>query len=631
MRNNDFISSLLDLPFIGSAKRSPDGKYVALIAMGIHTNVDVFYLSIDKSIPLTALTYNEEFSYLVDWFPDSKSVIISQDTDGNERSTYYRVFLDKPNELIPITQINPEFYIRGGSITKNGKFLFYSANYDFTNKKELETSTLISKNLENDEIITLTTGSKSYDIYPEINNQATLLLYNRSEEDPAGTQYWLINVDGSNDREILNFGSKAKLEASWHPKGKMITFTTDHFDGKQLDINLAGLYDIDSGKISWINKENESSLPGLKNELINKDLAICYFDEYEPDIIVLGEISKAKTQYYFYNFQDERLTVLPRLSGNIGFYNRLSNDEWLASYSSSNQPTTIISIPLSKFENLSIDNFAYYYDNFGGSSITQDQLVTAEDYEWTSVDNEKIHGWFYPSSTSSDKLIVYVHGGPTSHSRDALNAEIQYYIHRGFNVLDPNYRGSTGYGVPFREKIKEDGWGGREQADIAYGVRSLIKEGKVSKGKVAITGTSYGGYSAWCAITKYPNIFEVSIPVCGMTDLIVDYETTRPDLRPYSEEMMGGKPKDVPERYYEGSPINFINEIKGKLLIIQGANDPNVTPANVIAVENALHKAEVEYESSIYEDEGHGIIKKGNRKKKYQEIADFVDSWFNEN
>lgn len=630
MSNNDFISSLLDLPFIGSAIRSPDGKYVALIAMGIHTNIDVFYFSLDKSIPLTALTHNDEFSYIIDWFPDSKSVIVSQDAAGNERSTYYRVYLDKPNKLIPITQISPEFYIRGNSITKDGKSLFYSANYDFVNEKELETSNLVCQNLENDEIITLTMGTKSYDMYPEINNQGTLLLYNRSEEDPAGTQYWLINADGTNDREILNFGSKAKLEASWHPNGNIISFTTDHIDSEQLDINLAGLYDVETGKISWINKENEVSLPGLQKELINKDLAICYFDEYEPDILVLGEISKAKTQYYFYNFKEEKLTNLSRVSGNVVLYNRLPNDEWLAGYSSSNQPSTIISIPFSKFQDLSLDNFTYYYDNFGESSITKDQLVTAEDYEWTSVDNEKIHGWFYPSQTQSDKLIVYVHGGPTSHSRDALNAEIQFYVHRGFNVLDPNYRGSTGYGVPFREKIKEDGWGGKEQADIAYGVTSLIKEGKVSQGKIAITGTSYGGYSSWCAITKYPDVFNVSIPVCGMTDLIVDYETTRPDLRPYSEEMMGGKPKDVPERYYNGSPINFINKIKGKLLIIQGANDPNVTPANVTAVENALHKAEVEYETSFYEDEGHGIIKKRNRKKKFEEIADFVDSWFND-
>jgi dipeptidyl aminopeptidase/acylaminoacyl peptidase len=625
-----YISSLLDLPITGSATRSPNGKHIAFAAIGIHTNVDVFYLSLDTADSLISITDNEEYSTLVDWFPDSKSVIISQDVDGNERSTYYRVYLDKPNKLIPITEENPEFFIRGGSISNDGEFLYYSANYNFNTNVELETSTMVRHNIQDGELMELTTGSKSYDMYPEINKQGTLLLYNRSEEDPAGTQYWLMKNDGSDDREILNFGPKAKVEASWHPDGKLVAFTTDHLGGKQLDINLAGLYNSEDKKITWINREKEPSLPGLKDELKDKDLEICYFDEYEPNILILGQIIKTKTHYFLYEMKKEKLLEIPRLSGNISLYNRLPENKWLAGYYSSTQPSTIISFENEIVEKLTVNDFTYHFDNFKNSSLDRDQLVVAEDYEWKSLDKEVIHGWYYPSATPSDKLIVYVHGGPTAHSQDNLNAEIQYYVNRGFNVLDPNYRGSTGYGVKFREKIKEDGWGGREQADIAYGVQSLINEGKIGKGKVAITGTSYGGYSAWCAITKYPDLFDVSIPVCGMTDLIVDYETTRPDLRPYSEEMMGGTPKEVPERYFNGSPVNFIENIKGKLLIIQGANDPNVTPENVSSVEKALREVEVEYETSIYADEGHGIIKKQNRKRKYIEIADFVESWFME-
>jgi dipeptidyl aminopeptidase/acylaminoacyl peptidase len=585
---------------------------------------------LDGTVSITPLTHNEEFSYLIDWFPDSKSVIISQDVDGNERATYYQVFLDKPNQLIPITQEKPEFFIRGGSISKDGKYLYYSANYDFTNNKELETSTMVQQDLQDGKITELTTGSKSYDMYPEINSTGEVILYNRSEEDPAGTQYWLMANDGSNDREILNFGSQAKVDASWHPDGKLITFTTDHLDGEQLDINLAGIFNYENNRISWINREGKQSLPGLKDELIGKDIEICYYDEFEPNILILGEIIKTKTHNYFYFMNEKKLVEFPRLAGNLQLYNRVPGDKWLVGYYSSTQPSTIVSIPTNNLIGLRLADFEYHFNNFENSNLDRDQLVSAKDYEWESIDNETIHGWYYQSTTPSDKLIVFVHGGPTSHSRDNLNAEIQYYLNQGFNVLDPNYRGSTGYGVKFREKIKDDGWGGREQADIAFGVKSLIEEGKITKGKVAITGTSYGGYSAWCAITKYPDLFDVSIPVCGMTDLIVDYETTRPDLRPYSEEMMGGSPNEVPERYFNGSPVNFIKNIKGKLLIIQGANDPNVHPENVTAVENALRDAEVEYETSIYPDEGHGIIKKQNRKKKYEEIAEFVNSWFDD-
>ncbi len=118
---------------------------------------------------------------------------------------------------------------------------------------------------------------------------------------------------------------------------------------------------------------------------------------------------------------------------------------------------------------------------------------------------------------------------------------------RGFNVLDVNYRGSTGFGLKYRLSIKEDGWGGREQVDIARGAGALVQAGLADAGKIGVTGTSYGGYSAWYLITHYPQeIIEAATPICGMTDLVVDYNTTRPDLRPLSEEMMGGRPDQVP-------------------------------------------------------------------------------------
>ena len=115
-----------------------------------------------------------------------------------------------------------------------------------------------------------------------------------------------------------------------------------------------------------------------------------------------------------------------------------------------------------------------------------------------------------------------------------------------------------------------------------------------------------------------------------MTDLVVDYNTTRPDLRPYSEEMMGGSPDDVPEKYYERSPINFVQNIKGRLLIIQGMQDPNVHPDNVAEVRQKLDAARVEYGTLAFDDEGHGISKPKNQKRLYIELAQFFGSAFSE-
>jgi len=79
-----------------------------------------------------------------------------------------------------------------------------------------------------------------------------------------------------------------------------------------------------------------------------------------------------------------------------------------------------------------------------------------------SVDGLEIQGWLYRPQGEAQGAVVYVHGGPTSHSMDRINAQIQLFAYAGFAVLDPNYRGSTGFGLPFREAIKKDGWGALE-------------------------------------------------------------------------------------------------------------------------------------------------------------------------
>jgi dipeptidyl aminopeptidase/acylaminoacyl peptidase len=127
----------------------------------------------------------------------------------------------------------------------------------------------------------------------------------------------------------------------------------------------------------------------------------------------------------------------------------------------------------------------------------------------------------------------------------------------------------------------------------------------------------------------YPaEVIAAAAPICGMTDLVVDYETTRPDLRPYSEEMLGGTPATAPDRFRERSPIHFIENIKGHLLIIQGANDPNVTPQNVADVRARLDAAKIPYDVLIFDDEGHGIAKPSNRRSLLKRLAAFFAEAF---
>jgi len=325
---------------------------------------------------------------------------------------------------------------------------------------------------------------------------------------------------------------------------------------------------------------------------------------------------------------------LPELPGALIPLAPVDGDQWVGWRYHSCQPAELVRFSTRQYPVASgpdTGKFVSLSHIWERTSLTPSDFTPANDFRWHSVDGLEVHGWLYRPKGPPKGTIVYVHGGPTWHSQDWIDPQIQFFVRQGFNVLDPNYRGSTGYGLPFQNAIKAQGWGSLEQEDIRAGIEALIEAGIATDGKIGITGTSYGGYSSWFAITHFPReIVAAASPICGMTDLVTDYQTTRPDMRPFSEEMMGGSPEQVPERYYQRSTIHFVRNIRGRLLIVQGAQDPNVTPENVRLVVSELEKAGIPYELLSFEDEGHGISKTRNRKVLYQRLSRFFERSFSD-
>ncbi|MHA2026379.1 MAG: prolyl oligopeptidase family serine peptidase [Candidatus Thorarchaeota archaeon] len=605
------LDAMMTLPQISKTKVSPSKRYIALMVNRIQENYDVFLKTTYSTGDLVPLTKTPEVTYIHDWAPDSKSILVGEDKARNERTTLYRVFLESPFEMHPITQQDPNFYVYDGQFGPRGDYIAYAMNYDMDTKRETETFRIVIHDLESNQRTVVARPDKP--AYPELdvdpNNR--YILYSRSDEDPSGTQWWIVSLDGDEDREILNFGPTAKVEAQWTHDG-LILFNTDTFNGERTNTVSVGLLDISSGNIDWLSTPTAGGT---------------YSFSHVPDHshhILVGETIEAKKKPYIYDLQTNLLSSAISTTGNLWPITNLEKDEWLGLYYSSTSPYNIVKFNL---DSLDPQTFTPITDILGFSTVQKEDLTPAEDFRWISEDNTMIHGWLYKASNPNGKTIVFVHGGPTAHSRDALSIQIQYFCSLGYNVLDPNYRGSTGYGVNFRELIKKDGWGGLDKEDVRTGIETLIEKGISIPHKVGIYGTSYGGYMSWNAITHFPTkVVAAAAPICGMTDLVVDYETTRPDLRPLSEEMMGGSPTEVPEIYSERSPINYVQNIQGKLLIIQGLRDPNVTKANVAEVEKKLEKHGIQYEKLVFDDEGHGIIRQNNVKTLLERLVEFFDS-----
>ena len=592
------LDALLSIPALFGPCVSPDGKWVAWSWSRLGPAADVFAAPTDGSEPPLRLTETVEGdTVVVSWTPDGGSVLVSQDRDGDEHVRLFRVRLDEPGAMQPLTEPEPDYFLWGGQLHPNGRWLIYDANFDPKTGEEIEQSCIYRQDLK--------TGEKKLLVRPErnigpssMNRQGTHVLYSRNDLHPAGQQVWLVDIEGLEDREILNFGTRAKVTASWLHDGRRVIFVAEAGSYRRLGV-------WDDGTVRWL----------IDDPARNVGYAFAP-PNGGPAVVVGAEQGRVRASLLDVERGVE--TPLEHKGGNLVPLAPVEGGAWVCTYYDARHPVDLVIYGEDEAEPSSITGLP------GRIPAGVQPLIAAEDIRWRSVDGLEIQGWLYRTTGESLGTVVLIHGGPTSHAENRFNAEIQYLASCGFDVLAPNYRGSTGFGLPFQESIKQDGWGGREQEDIGSGIEALIESGVAEPKRVGVTGTSYGGYSAWWAITHFePGTVAAAAPICGMTDLTVDYYATRPDLRPYSEEMMGGSPEDVPDRYRERSPINSVKNIKGNLLIVQGLKDPNVTQDNVHAVTKALQRENIPYELLIFEDEGHGISRPKNLRILYPRLADF--------
>ncbi|NJN18199.1 MAG: S9 family peptidase [Oscillochloris sp.] len=529
-------------------------------------------------------------------------MIVAEDHEGDEHVRLFRVELAHPGIMIPLSEDRPPYFLRGGQLSPDQHTLFYSMNYDLEHGATTEESLLYRHDLASGERTAIARSRRASWSPPELNSAGTHLLQMRVDRHPGGEQVHLIDVEGGSDVEILNAGDDRKVRAAWMPDGRNLLFVAEHADGTYQRV---GRYDIVSGATDWL----------LDDPQIQVEAAWPTRD----GLVVVDEVRAARHCAHIIDPQTGARRLFSALPGNLQPLGQAPDGAWIALHYSSTAPADLLRIS----DDTTIVSLTRVQERM---QIDPADLTPAEEFRWHSSDGLEIQGWLYRAAAPCDRAVLYIHGGPTWHSEEWINPQIQYLVRRGFHVLDVNYRGSTGFGLAYRESIKIDGWGGREQADIRCGAEALIAAGIAAPGKIGITGTSYGGYSSWCQIVHTPpEVIAAAAPICGMTDLVIDYETTRPDLRPYSEEMIGGTPQQAPERYFERSPIHFVQQIRGKLLIVQGAQDPNVTPENVHQVRVRLDAAGIPYELLEFADEGHGIHRPTNQAILYRRLAEFFE------
>ena len=228
-------------------------------------------------------------------------------------------------------------------------------------------------------------------------------------------------------------------------------------------------------------------------------------------------------------------------------------------------------------------------------------------------DGVPIQGFYYPpynpeiQPDANDKppLLIFCHSGPTGATDNSLSLKIQYWTSRGFAVLDVNYRGSTGFGRAFREALQHQ-WGISDVKDCINGAKYLISAGEVDSKKIAMSGSSAGGFTALTAMITYPELIAAGCSKYGVSDLIALSEHTHKFELKYNDWLIAPYPEKI-EEYRKRSPIQHIEALKCPLLIMQGGEDKIVLPEQSEKLSEALKSKNIPVAYVLFPDEGHGF------------------------
>jgi dipeptidyl aminopeptidase/acylaminoacyl peptidase len=232
--------------------------------------------------------------------------------------------------------------------------------------------------------------------------------------------------------------------------------------------------------------------------------------------------------------------------------------------------------------------------------------------EFPTTGGETAHGFYYPPANPDFEgpagelppLIVQSHGGPTSHATPALDREFLFWTSRGIGVVDVNYRGSSGYGRPYRQRLR-GGWGVVDTDDCIAAARHLAATGEVDGERLAIRGGSAGGYATLCALVFHDD-FATGASYFG----VADTETLATDTHKFESRYLDGLIGPYPEAkelYYERSPIHFVERLRAPVILFQGLDDEVVPPSQAETMVAALKRNGVPHAYLAFAGEAHGF------------------------
>jgi len=259
-------------------------------------------------------------------------------------------------------------------------------------------------------------------------------------------------------------------------------------------------------------------------------------------------------------------------------------------------------------------------------ALEKNPKIMPEEVVYKSYDGLEISALLYKPHKANRAALVFPHGGPTEQYGYCWDELVQYFVAKGYTIILPNYRGSTGYGYTF-EHANYNNWGKGDVKDILYAARLLAELPGIDHERIGIYGASYGGYLSICCLSRDPDyLFACGISKFGDANLFTSWAQCERNTRLYTR-MQIGHPASNRQSYLDGSPIYQVKKVRRPMLILHGMKDDVVPPQASEELAEAMRRHGKTFEYKTYADEPHGFQKRTNIMEAYVRIERFFD-WY---
>ena len=600
---------------IAGAQISPDGQYLSFLKPYKGTrNIWVKKAGepFSAARPVSAEATRPVRSYF--WSRDSKYVLYAQDAGGDENFNVYAIDPTLPAD--PKTGVPPT---RALTDLKGVRTVIFAAPrakpdilYIGLNDRDKQWHDLYELHISTGEKTLLRKNTERIAGW-DFDNDGNLRVAERTNQ--AGDTE-ILRVDADGFKQIYSCTVLEECGVAGFDAGnKQVYLITNK---GALDLSELELMDPATGATTFVESDPEKrvDLGGIETSDVDHHI---FFTTYEDD--------RYRRYFKDHAFEKEYQWLAAKLPGKeIGFGAR-SKDEniWIVSASSDTEPGETY------LWNRKAKTLALQYRI--REELPRESLSERKPYHFKSSDGLEISAYLtLPKGlpTKNLPLIVWPHGGPWARDSDGYDTFAQFLSNRGYAVLQPNFRGSTGYGKRFLNAGNGE-WGRKMQDDLTWGVKALVADGTVDVKRVGIAGGSYGGYATLAGVAFTPDVYAAAVAIVAPSNLITLLDAIPPYWEAGRKQMYTrmADPTTAEGRalLVAESPLTQAKAIVTPLMVVQGKNDPrvNIRESNQIVAAVRDNGKPVEY--LVAPDEGHGFARPINNLAMVTAMEGFLEKY----